>query len=148
MNPEAWGAVPVTDRGILSPSGTVGVRPYTGSNVANDPTAWGARKLPPGNFDQMWGNTSKVLPPAVNQPTPLAPEINNILAREAPTNRGARVEQHIRRLDELKPDATADVAMQGITYGLSDELGAAIQALIGKGSMMNCSMQNDRGWLA
>ena len=133
MNPEEWGAVPVTDRGVLSPSGTVGVRPYTGSNVTNDPTAWGARELPPGNFDQMWGNTSKVLPPAVNQPTPLAPEINNILAREAPTNRGARVEQHVRRLDELKPDATADVAMQGITYGLSDELGAAIQALIGKG---------------
>ena len=133
MNPEEWGAVPVTDRGVLSPSGTVGVRPYTGSNVPNDPTAWGARELPPGNFDQMWGNTSKVLPPAVNQPTPLAPEINNILAREAPTNRGARVEQHVRRLDELKPDATADVAMQGITYGLSDELGAAIQALIGKG---------------
>lgn len=133
MNPEEWGAVPVTDRGVLSPSGTVGVRPYTGSNVANDPTAWGARELPPANFDQMWGNVSKALPPAVNQPTPLAPEINNILAREAPNNRAARVEQQVRRLDELKPDATADVMMQGLTYGLSDELGAAIQALIGKG---------------
>lgn len=129
------------DRGVLSPSGTVGVRPYAPPQAApqtqQQPTqAISFNDLIPNttsNFQQLWGNTDRSVPPAVNQPTPLAPEINNILAREAPTNRGARVEQHVRRLDELKPDATADVAMQGITYGLSDELGAAIQALIGKG---------------
>ena len=83
-------------------------------------------------FDQLWGNTDKSVPPAVNQKTDLDPEIEAILAREAPTNRGARVEQHVRRLDK-NANPTADVAMQGITYGLSDEFGAGLQAITGQG---------------
>lgn len=133
MNPEQWGAIPVTDRGVLSPSGAVGVR-VNNQQGAVDPTAWGAVPVDGVPEEQIWGNVDKTIPPAVNQQTPLDPEINRVLAREAPNNRGARVEQHIRRQEEIQPDMTANMFMQGATYGLSDELGAAIQSLIGKGA--------------
>lgn len=89
--------------------------------------------------DQIWGNQQT--PPVThsNQPTPLAPEIDRLLAAEAqsqdPKNaRTARVEQHIRRLEDAGTNPAADVFMQGLTYGLSDELGAGIQALRSAGN--------------
>lgn len=84
-------------------------------------------------FDQMWGDTDKSVPLQQNVKTQLDPEIDRILAREAPNNRGARVEQHIRNLESKSLDATPDIAMQGLTYGLSDELGAGLQYLTGQG---------------
>lgn len=131
MNPEEWGAIPVTDRGVLSPSGVVGVRTNNQANI--DPTAWGAVpvSIP---ADQIWGNVDKTLPPAQNQPTPLAPEIDRVLAREAPNNPQARVEQNVRRMEGEGANAGVDTYMQGLTYGLSDELGAALQTLRGVGN--------------
>lgn len=88
---------------------------------------------------QLWGDTP---PPPVqhsNQPTPLAPEIDRLLAQEAQSPdqknaRTARVEQHIRRVEGDSINHAADVFMQGLTFGLSDELGAGIQKLQGKGN--------------
>jgi hypothetical protein len=132
MNPEQWGAIPVTaDRGVLSPSGVVGVRPNV-PQQAVDPTMWGA--VPVQDFTEMWGNTNSAVPPAQNQPSPLGPEVDRILAREAPNNRGARVEQQVRRMEAEGTNPAVDTYMQGLTYGLSDELGAALQSLRGVGN--------------
>lgn len=89
--------------------------------------------------EQLWGNTPTPNAPASNQPTTLAPEIDRLLAQEAqssdPKNaKTARVEQHIRRMEGEGANPSADVFMQGLTYGLSDELGAALQTLRGVGN--------------
>lgn len=91
------------------------------------------------SVEQLWGNTPTPQALASNQPTPLAPEINRLLAQEAQSNdpknaKTARVEQQIRRMEGEGANATADVFMQGLTYGLSDELGAALQTLRGVGN--------------
>jgi len=102
-------------------------------NAPIDPTAWGAVPVDV-NFNEVWGDAPKALPPAQNQPTQFAPEIDRILAREAPNNRSARVEQQIRRMEADGANPAADAIVQGLTYGLSDELGAALQALRGAGN--------------
>lgn len=91
------------------------------------------------SVEQLWGNTPTPQALASNQPTPLAPEINRLLAQEAQSNdpknaKTARVEQQIRRMEGEGANATADVFAQGLSYGLSDELGAALQALRGVGN--------------
>lgn len=91
------------------------------------------------SVEQLWGNTPTPQALASNQPTPLAPEINRLLAQEAQSNdpknaKTARVEQQIRRMEGEGTNPTADVFMQGLTYGLSDELGAALQTLRGVGN--------------
>ncbi len=90
--------------------------------------------------DQLWGDLPKTPGPAVNQRnTPLEAEVANVLAREAQSQdprqaKNARVEQHIRRIEDESINPAADVFMQGLTYGLSDELGAALQKLRGAGN--------------
>lgn len=89
--------------------------------------------------EQIWGNTPTPEAKASNQPTTLAPEIDRLLAQEAQSNdpknaKTARVEQQIRRMEGEGANGTADHFMQGLTYGLSDELGAALQTLRGVGN--------------
>ncbi len=102
------------------------------------------------NMNQLWGD--KPAPTTVsNQPTPLAPEIDRLLAQEAQSNdpnnaRTARVEQYIRAAENVDkfrsavPATTPDAILskvlprqaveQGLSFGLSDELSAGLQSLI------------------
>jgi len=94
----------------------------------------------PQNMNELWGNTPRGPVQAQNnRNTPLDAEVTNILAREAQNAdpklaKNARVEQHIRRIEDNGGNAAADVFTQGLTYGLSDELGAALQTLRGSGN--------------
>jgi hypothetical protein len=120
------------DRGVLSPSGVVGVRVNT---PQQQPAKGMFDDLPNvSNFSEVWGNTSNEVPPAQNQPSPLSPEVDRVLAQQAPNNPQARVEQHIRRMEGERQDATPDIFMQGLTLGASDEVGAALQRLRGMGN--------------
>lgn len=119
--------------------GIVTVRPTPASDftkMSNEEllSAYRQRQQPNASFSDVWGNTSNAVPAAQNQPTQFAPEVDRILAREAPNNRQARVEQHVRRLEADGANPAADSIVQGLTYGLSDELGAALQALRGAGN--------------
>ena len=119
--------------------GIVTVRPTSASDftkMSNEEllSAYQQRQQPNASFSDVWGNTSNAVPAAQNQPTQFAPEVDRILAREAPNNRQARVEQHVRRLEADGANPAADSIVQGLTYGLSDELGAALQALRGAGN--------------
>lgn len=95
---------------------------------------------PIAQFNEMWGNTPRTpVAASNNRASPLDAEVGNVLAREAqsadPTQaRKARVEQNIRGMEDRSINPAADVFMQGLTYGLSDELGAALQTLRGSGN--------------
>jgi hypothetical protein len=125
---------PSQDRGVLSPSGVVGVRVNSPQSAAQGLFDDLIPDSAATNFGELWGSTSTAVPPAQNQPTPYSPEIDRVLTREAPNNRGARVEQQVRRMEAEGANPVADIAMQGLTYGLSDEFGAALQTLRGVGN--------------
>jgi hypothetical protein len=103
---------------------------------------------------QIWGSAPAPRTVSNDKNTPLAPEIDRLLAVEAQSPnaenaRTARVEQHIRRAERVEnlmdhslvptPDALLTKVLprqtveQGVMFGLSDELTAGIQALFGKG---------------
>lgn len=123
-NPASWGAIPSQQ---------------AQQQNSENPGSWGA--IPASAAvpsEQLWGNVPTNAVPASNQKTPLDPEIDRILAREAQGSdpkqaRTARVEQHIRRLEANGANPYTDAFMQGASYGFSDEAAAGLQAVTGQG---------------
>lgn len=85
-----------------------------------------------GDFNQMWGDTNRSLPPAQNQRTQLDPEVDRILTERAPTDRNANVERLIRQREQNQQGGWLDAALQGATFGLSDEIGALLNSAAGE----------------
>lgn len=107
MNPEEWGAIPVSDRGVLSPSGTVGVRPN--AQAALDPTAWGAV-------------------PVQDQPS-ISPNAERIIERRGKEDQMlATMNPVVGAIYKILPRETVE---QGLTFGFSDELTAGLRTLLG-----------------
>lgn len=118
MNPEEWGAVPATDRGVLSPSGTVGVRPYSQPQQAQaplDPTAWGAKEIPQQVTPQQQSVAADPMTPARNK----ADQFADDLASQLPI---------IGTLFKILPRQAVE---HGLTVGFSDEAKAGLRTLLG-----------------